>query len=58
MLADTLRHLKLEELSTKERNALVKALRQHRRKLEAAIKVIDKSLEGVPIARRSKKGAK
>jgi len=57
MLADTLRHLKLEELSTKERNALVKALRQHRRKLEAAIKVIDKSLEGVPIARRQK-GAK
>jgi hypothetical protein len=57
MLPDTLRFLKLEEMSKQERDELMKKLKQHKRDLEAAIKAIDRIVGGTPKRRASKKSA-
>jgi hypothetical protein len=47
MLADTLRHLKLDQLTDAERKRLRNALERSKRSLEAAIEKIDQQLKSL-----------
>jgi hypothetical protein len=57
-LIDTLKHLKIDQLTDEERADLKKLLESHRRELQSAIRALDRELKRLEKRPRGKRPAK